>query len=103
MEQDGQDAADYECLNPRVGAVVRPRRIGSIAEHVHGTGGCKRNGNGHEHQRSARTAEYEYDERPEQIELFLDCERPEVLERRWFSEEIEVTLLGEYESPVRNV
>ena len=105
VDQDRSDRAHEQRLRPGVGAVVDARRVvpGRV-EHRH------QHGRSHHHrqrgaeQRAHRPREPqhpEHDERPDQVELLLDRERPHVPERRRLGELIEVRLPGEDELPVR--
>ena len=104
----GERATEEDPCGPGVGAVVHARRVAvGVVHQPHQRGA----GDRPEHQRTEQPAglaadlldgEAE-DDRPHDVELLLDRERPEVLERRRPAEGVEVRLLGEDQEPVGRV
>ena len=106
-EEDADDRADQQGLRAGVGAVVDARRV--LARHVENGHQRRRR---HDHQpardeqhlqRAAPPQQEAHDERPHEIELLFDRQRPHVAQRRRLRELVEVGLAGEDEAPVRDV
>ena len=106
-EQDADDRTDQQRLRAGVGAVVHARRIlARVVEHRH----QHRRARDHQQRRHEQGAQRlpppqqeAHDERPDQVELLLDRQRPHVLQRRGLRELREVRLAREDETPVRDV
>ena len=107
MEHQGQNAADEDLGGSRVRAVIEAVDRGSTAEHEeHESGG--RDGPGGEEprdepERPPGTEQHEEEQRHRQVELLLDGEGPEVLERRRCPEDLDVRHAAEDEVPVRDL
>ncbi len=102
-----QRRPDEQGRGVRVGAVIHPRRV--RAGHVdqgHGQRGQGRSGPGHAGPEAAGPAgleDHEQEQRPDQVELLLDGQRPQVLER-WRRPELgEVRVVRQRLPPVAGV
>ena len=104
-----QDGAHEQALGAGVRPVVQPGRVDPPARQERhqqgrseGTGEC---GEGQPElpATAGQSAQGDRNERPEQVELLLDRQRPRVQQRRRLGELVEVTLPGEHEPPVRAV
>ena len=99
-----QPCADEQRERARVGAVVHAARVArGVVHHDH----AERRGAGQNQAETADaavvdagTVEPQHDERPDEIELLLDGERPEVQNRAGLRDGLEVRLLAEDIPPV---
>ncbi len=107
-ERDRQQRADQQLDRTRVGAVVHAGRVvpgGEQHRCEHRRAGRERPDDDGEAAARAAGPERHADEqqREHQVELLLDCERPEVLHRRGCGEQRGVRLVAEHEAPVRHI
>jgi hypothetical protein len=103
---EGQCRTDEHPGRPRVGALVDPGDVGAVAEqhrHEH----TRRDGAHHRGDEGPAPTEPTHAEReehrPDQVELLLDGERPQVLHERGSAHALEVRLLRDDEEPVGDV
>ena len=107
-QQDRHAGADEQATRVCVGAVVDARRIPTGAvqqrheERRHGGGAENRDGQ-LDPRRSPELQRQAQEQRPQQVELLLDRQRPQMLEHRLPPDGGEVRLLVEDQVPVRDV
>ena len=123
LEDDASEPATHRSPDrdarlpvPRRAGLLRPSyRSRRTAGNVHGSKERKHQGSRDggadqgDHQDRPRSValppqqQADEDERPDQVELLFDRQRPCVLQRRWSLEQREVVLRGEHRTPVRDV
>ena len=102
---------DQQLMGPGQRAVVRDRWVGLVVADGHdGDGRDRRHGQGDEHDEEPPAGPAHdhgqgasHGQRPDDVELLLDGERPQVADRRCRRERLEIALAGEDEPPVRDV
>jgi hypothetical protein len=102
----GEERADEQRLRPGVGAEVHPAGIVGVVAHGHPDDRCHAQHAGEPQDGVERLADLEHGderERPEQVPLLLDGQRPHVLEGRGDQELVEVRDVVDDEVPVGEV
>jgi hypothetical protein len=108
LPHQGEGAPEQQPRGPGVGAVVGPARVHRRLEQVghpqqRGDRACADDAGDRQVAALEQPQQAEQEDRPQQVELLLDRQRPQVLEHRWTLDEGEVRLLGEDQEPVRDV
>jgi len=105
IPEEGERDPDQEGSRPSVGAVEDAVRIRRVEQERHQQARRDRSGDHPDQQATMAEAGHagREGERPEQVELLLDRQRPEVAEQRRARELLEVGLVAEDQVPVGDV
>ena len=108
VHQPGQRCSDEQLLRAGVRPEVDARRVGRVVQHHHQHCGC----NGHQSDDrqhdpdsppTSQRAQGDHHDRPQEIPLLFDGQRPRVAQRARSEQRIEVALIGDDEAPVGDV